>query len=205
MAGETVNAADLVAEAAQAAAIIAAQVEQDKRLLESIAASVAESEAAGGGGTFIRAPHDCEVKAGFAWRSDGEQGAGYYRDLTEEEKLTAAGAHKEGKTDSWKWNVDMAYRVVVDDVPVFAKIGSTEKPIMVLTLGMELASKSGKRTASGDEWLRVSKNSGIGIKSQAWVPCKLMGKVVVEEVPVDEWAEESGEEDYEVEKITEMR
>jgi hypothetical protein len=173
-----------------------------------VAASVAESEAAGGGGTFLAAEAATEPKAGFSWR-DGEQGKGYYRDQTEEDKLKAAGANKTTTgTDNWKWNVDMAYRVVAEDVPVYKKFAapSTDTPLTTLTLGFEFSSKSGRRSASGDEWLRVSKASGIdGVVQAAWVPAKLLGSVLAEEVPVDEWGEESEEEDYEVEKIMEMR
>eukprot|EP01047_Picozoa_sp_COSAG01_P005290 COSAG01_NODE_179_length_22923_cov_25.190535_23_plen_867_part_00 len=206
---QMVSTADIVQQAAkQTAADLNAAAEAERVLKESVQQSVAESEASGGGGTFIAAASAGDEKAGFSWKAEGEHGAGYYRDLSEEEKLRAAGVLKKKGADNWSWNVDMAYRVLADDVPVFSKFAAplTDPPLAKLPLGFELSSKSGRRSTTGDEWLRVSKSSGIeGLDKVAWVPAKLVGKVLVEEVPQDEWDEESGEEDYEVEKIVEMR
>ena len=101
---------------------------------------------------------------------------------------------KQKGKDNWHWNVNVAYRITVDNVPVFKCYGAApeDKKLAVLPLGYEFSSKSGRRSVSGDEWLRVSKSSGIDeVKSVAWVPAKLLGKVFAEEVPEDDTDSES--------------
>eukprot|EP01048_Picozoa_sp_COSAG05_P010101 COSAG05_NODE_871_length_6848_cov_2.508372_5_plen_1448_part_00 len=250
-AGEDKTVAALMQKVAEAEAEVQTAIAEAKAAKKLIAAAVATSiaeshDVAGGvGGNYIPAPSFSGPKPGFAFTT-GKEGAGYYRDTTEEqavnERLSKA---VDGKKQEWGWTRDVTYVVRVDDplgVPVYnkkpevtsyddkkkksgggkkkqaaASSNSTDAdggadaavenvPLMHLVLGTEFSAKKGTYTVVGDSWIKVTKTSNVpGLTvPHAWIPMVIQGKSLVEEVQEDE-QDGSDDEEYEIEKIVEMR
>ena len=79
-------------------------------------------------------------------------------------------------------------------------------PLTHLALGTEFTAKKGTYTVVGDSWIKVTKASNVpGVSAaHAWIPMVVQGKTLVEEVQEEE-QDGSDEEEYEIEKIVDMR
>eukprot|EP01051_Picozoa_sp_SAG22_P009252 SAG22_NODE_759_length_7426_cov_15.767572_2_plen_1028_part_00 len=118
------------------------------------------------------------------------------------------------KHGHWSWSSPMAYRVLASaGVGCFNKVGGLAaaggQKLATLPLGTELQCKTGRIDGNGDSWLNVGKNGGAGLAKSCWVPAtaKAGTRILVEEIPVEEWLVDESEEevDYEIERIVDMR
>ena len=194
----------------EAAAAAEAMKEEKKQLAAAVAACVDEAHdaVADGDGKYIPADSFDGIKQGFAFRT-GDHGPGYYRDTTEEKAMNETVAKAvDGKKQEWGWTRDVTYTVSMDDVPVYNKKPEVagQEPLLTLTLGTEFTAKKGTFTTVGDSWIKVTKASQVPgmVAHHAWIPMIAQGKTLVEEVKEEE-QDGSDEEEYEIEKIVEMR
>lgn len=90
--------------------------------------------------------------------------------------------------------------------PAAVEAPVTNTPVTHLALGTEFTAKKGTYTVVGDSWIKVTKASNVpGLSAaHAWIPMVVQGKTLVEEVQEEE-QDGSDEEEYEIEKIVEMR